>query len=164
MIGAAFDAQPAIRVASQAFGLVVAIFDRGAFVMFLNPGRDVLDIKGNDFTEAGNVGLQGLNGSSEQILEKSPVKLVELFAEPRTTGQRVLDIESIGFGQVKHERKAQCNGKQRMVDEKGAEVGGGDEPFADADQEGFEGNGFGASRPASWGLLVLPSLDHGPIE
>ncbi len=44
LIGAALDPQAAMRVACRVFGFVRALCDRGALIILLDPGRDVLDI------------------------------------------------------------------------------------------------------------------------
>ncbi|HEY1354522.1 MAG TPA: hypothetical protein VGF67_33340 [Ktedonobacteraceae bacterium] len=51
LVGAALDAQFAVRIARVLPGGIKAFFNRRTRMVLLNPGGDVLDIKGNDVTE-----------------------------------------------------------------------------------------------------------------
>lgn len=57
LVGAAFDAEAAVRIASQTPGFVVAVFDVGALVIFPHPGVNMLDIEGDGFAQARNLFL-----------------------------------------------------------------------------------------------------------
>jgi hypothetical protein len=57
LIGAAFDAELAVRITSQAFGFVIALGDVDALIIFFDPGVNRLDIEGDGFAQAGNLGL-----------------------------------------------------------------------------------------------------------
>lgn len=51
LVGAALDAQFAVRIASQAFGFVIAFGDVGSLVVLFHPGIDVLHIEGDNLAE-----------------------------------------------------------------------------------------------------------------
>jgi hypothetical protein len=55
LVGAALDAETAIRSTFGHASFVVTIFDGGALIVLLNPGVDVFDIEGDGFTQAGNL-------------------------------------------------------------------------------------------------------------
>ncbi|HEY1354303.1 MAG TPA: hypothetical protein VGF67_32230 [Ktedonobacteraceae bacterium] len=124
----------------------------------------MLDIEGDDFPEARDLVLEGVDGASKHVREQSSIKLVELLAEPKAGGQGLLDIEAMRVAGSEDEVKARFDHKQRVFDEKGAQLGRGEEALTDTDEEGFEVGRFGMSGPASERLLALPSLDDGPIE
>ena len=163
-VGAARDAELAIRITSQASGLVVALGHISPFVLLLHPGVEMLDVEGNDLTESGDLGLQRLNGTIQQVGEQAPIERAQLGGEPLAAGQGFLDIEAERFGEIEHEMEAQLKHEQGVGEKKLAELSSGDQPFADADEEGFEGGSFGMGRPTTRGVSGLPSRDSGPIE
>ena len=68
LVGAAFDPQPAIRIASQSFGFVVALLDIDTPIVFLDPGVNVLDIEGDDFPEPGDFFFEIASSGSKKRL------------------------------------------------------------------------------------------------
>lgn len=57
LVGAAFHAEAAIRIAFRHAGLVVAIFDVGTLIVLLDPGLNMLHIESDGFTQAGDLCL-----------------------------------------------------------------------------------------------------------
>ena len=72
-----------------------------------------------------------MDGASEQIGKQLTIKKAEFFAQPEASWQGVFDIEAIGLGRIKGQAKAQFNDQQGMFDQKGTELRGVNEAFAD---------------------------------
>lgn len=124
----------------------------------------MFDLKGDDLTESGNLVLQGMDGAGKQIGEQAPVEGAQFFAQPEASRQARLDIEAVRLAGIEDEMKAKVEDQQRMLEEKGTQVGRGAEAFTNADEEGFKVSGFWMGRPASRGSPGFPALDKRPIE
>ena len=68
------------------------------------------------------------------------------------------------MGEIEHKVKTQFKHEQRVSEKKLTKLSGGDEAFADTDQEGFHVSGFGMGWPSTQGLPGFPLLDDGPIK
>src|SRR5258708_21610382 len=100
----------------------------------------------------------------QEILQQRVVKMTEFLAEPKGARERVLTVKAIGGAGIKHQMKAQFDDEQGMLEEEAAQLAGGEKPFADAQQEGFEVGTFGMGRSPTRRALVLPLLNEGPIQ
>jgi hypothetical protein len=155
LVGGTLDTQLAVGVASQSTRFVVALPDVGTFIVFANPGVDVLDIEGDDFTEARDLCLQSGDRGSQQILEQATIQLTQFLAKPIAGRKGGIDIKAVVGVWIKLEMEAQFDDEQRMFDQ----------AFFHAEQEGFKVSGqrmaVGAITRRTEGS---PAVNHGPIE
>ena len=100
----------------------------------------------------------------QERLQQGGIEAAQFLAQPELTGQRVLDIKAIGRVRIKDQSKAQFDDQERMPQQKAAQLGGVEQAFANAQQEGFEVGAFRVGRPSTRGPLRLPVVDHRPIE
>jgi hypothetical protein len=164
LVGATLHAQRAIGIALWLTGVVGAIFDGGALIVFLHPGGEVRDIKGNGFAQTRNLFLERAHSRGQEGIQERAVAGAQCLAEPVLARQGVFDIKAVGLAGIKHEAKAQCENQQGMASQKAAQLCGGKHAFADANEKSFEGGGFWMRRAPASRTLGLPLFNDRPIE
>ncbi|HEY1354521.1 MAG TPA: hypothetical protein VGF67_33335 [Ktedonobacteraceae bacterium] len=105
-----------------------------------------------------------MDGASEQIRQQYSIQATQRLAEPLPGWQGLFDIETRGLGKIEHEMEAEFDDEQRVLEEKRTQLRGGDQAFADANEESFQVGRLGMSWATTLGLLSLPLCDQGPIE
>src|SRR5438876_2466646 len=165
LVGGAFDAQFAVRIADRDLCFVVAIFDIRTFVIFLDPSINVFSVKGHDLTEARNLFFEIAHGGMQKPLEQGGIKVAQFLGEPIAAGKGLLGIKAIGSRWIQMQRKAHFEDEQRMVQQKRAKLCGIDHLFADANEKSLQiGSDRMAMRATIGRLLFLPLLNDRPIK
>ena len=116
LVGAAFDADAAIGVATGLTLLAEAIFDRLAHVVLAHPGILVLHIDGHNLAQAWDFLLQGMHAGVEEVLQVVVIQGALFLTQPAFTGHGPLHVKAIGQFRVAHRTEAQFEHEQRMLD------------------------------------------------
>jgi len=164
LVGATLHAQRAIGIALWLTGVVGAICDGGALMVFVHPGGEVRDIKGNGFAQTRNLFLERAHRRGQEGIQERAVAGAQCLAEPGLARQGVFDITAGGLAGITHEAKAQCENQQGMASQQAAQVCGGKHAFADAHEKSVEGGGFWMRRAPASRTLGLPWFHDRPIE
>ncbi|HET7637680.1 MAG TPA: hypothetical protein VFK47_02975, partial [Ktedonobacteraceae bacterium] len=164
LIVAAFDAHFAVWVACGLLVFTEAITQSHARIVLFDPGVDMLDIKGDDFPQAGDLVLESANRGVQEGLQQGRITGAQFLAQPPVTRKGVVAVKAVRGAGIQCKLKAQFDDEQGMLEEEAAQVTGVDQAFADADEEGFEVGTFGMSRSSASRALLLALLDEGPIQ
>ena len=95
LMAALFDAQATIGIAFGDVSDIEAAFDLDLIVVLTYPGKNVLDIKGDRFPQAGDFLLQGLNALHQQALEEGLIEVLQLGTQPVIARHGALDIKAV---------------------------------------------------------------------
>ena len=77
--------------------------------------------------------------------------MTQFLTEPIPTGKRALHIKAIIGAFIEFEIEAELNDEKRMVEQKGPQLFGIDQPFFDAQEKGFDVGGQRMAMRATTG-------------
>jgi len=168
LMAALFDAQATIGIAFGDVSDIEAAFDLDLIVVLTYPGKNVLDIKGDRFPQAGDFLLQGLNALHQQALEEGLIEVLQLGTQPVIARHGALDIKAVrgghGHGSGGQRAKAQFKHEPGMAQQKEAQLRAVDETFGEADKKGLEGSTAGMRTRTALVTSGILLIDLGPIE
>src|SRR5258708_31775482 len=124
----------------------------------------MLDINGDDLTQARNFGHEGLHGGRQQVVQESRVERVLLMPQPAITWHGALDIKAVGLALIEHGQKAQIKHEQGMRKQKAAQVRDVGVAFTEFEEQDFEVGGLRMRFGSGPSAVRSAGKNQAPIE